>query len=269
MLSRNNFSKLEIFHTKSNNNNISSKQIRRKSNKSYSNYDTISGANHSIKVITDISQNSLPTITNLKKINNKTKYKEIKKQIMDDKFTRYINFGKNLLCKMEKKECDICHKYFDSHLFKIHYNSHPSQIFEWFYLGSFSNACDIKELRKNKINYILNCAIECHNKNLPKDIKELHLKIKDIENFDLINYFQEANEFINKCKLEGGSLLVHCKLGISRSASFVIAYLIENNNLSAEIALNFVKQRRNQIKPNEGFMSQLKKYERLIHLKKG
>jgi protein-tyrosine phosphatase len=271
MLSRNNFSKLEIFHTKSNNNNISSKQIRRKSNKSYSNYDTISGANHSIKVITDISQNNLPTITNLTKINNisnKTKHKEIKKQIMDDKFIRYINFGKNLLCKMEKKECNICHKYFDSHLFKIHYNSHPSQIFEWFYLGSFSNACDIKELRKNKINYILNCAIECHNKNLPKDIKELHLKIKDIENFDLINYFEEANEFINKCKLEGGTLLVHCKLGISRSASFVIAYLIKNNNLSVEKALNFVKQKRNQIKPNEGFMSQLKKYERLIYLRK-
>ena len=168
---------------------------------------------------------------------------------------------------MEKKECNICHKYFDSHLFKIHYNSHPSQIFEWFYLGSFSNACDIKELRKNKINYILNCAIECHNKKLPKDIKELHLKIKDNENFDLINYFEEANEFINKCKLEGGTLLVHCKLGISRSASFVIAYLMENNNLSVEKALNFVKQKRNQIKPNEGFMSQLKRYERLIHFK--
>ena len=272
MLSRNNFSKLEIFHTKSNNNNISSKQIRRKSNKSYSNYDTISGANHSIKVITDISQNNLPTITNLTKINNissKTKHKEIKKQIMDDKFIRYINFGKNLLCKMEKKECNICHKYFDSHLFKIHYNSHPSQIFEWFYLGSFSNACDIKELRKNKINYILNCAIECHNKNLPKNIKELHLKIKDTENFDLINYFEEANEFINKCKLEGGTLLVHCKLGISRSASFVIAYLIKNNNLSVEKALDFVKQKRNQIKPNEGFMNQLKKYERQIYLRKG
>ena len=270
MLSRNNFSKLEIFHTKSNN-NISPKQIRRKSNIASSNYDIVSGANHSIKVITDISQNNLPTITNLTKINsisNKTKHKEIKKQIMDDKFSRYIIFGKNLLCRMEKKECNICHKYFDSHLFKIHYNSHPSQIFEWFYLGSFSNACDIKELRKNKINYILNCAIECHNKNLPKYIKELHLKIKDIENFDLINYFEEANEFINKCKLEGGTILVHCKLGISRSASFVIAYLIKNNNLSVEKALNFVKQKRNQIKPNEGFMSQLKKYERLIYLRK-
>jgi len=269
MLSRNNFSKLEIFHTKTNS-HISSKQIRRKSKLSNTNYDSISGAHHSIKVITDISQNSLPNISNLtsiNKISNKRKYKDLKKQIIDSKYTRYINFGKNLLCKMEKKECNICHKYFDSHLFKIHYNSHPSQIFEWFYLGSFSNACDIKELRKNKINYILNCAIECHNKKLPKDIKELHLKIKDNENFDLINYFEEANEFINKCKLEGGTLLVHCKLGISRSASFVIAYLMENNNLSVEKALNFVKQKRNQIKPNEGFMSQLKRYERLIHFK--
>jgi len=270
MVSRNNFSKLEIHHTKSNN-NISSKKNKRKSKIPNSNYSKISGVNHSIKVITSISQNNLPSIinlTNINKVRNKAKHKDLKKQILNDKYSRYINFGKNLLGKMERKECNICHKYFESHLFKIHYNSHPSQIFEWLYLGSFSNACDIKELRKNKINYILNCAIECHNKNLPKNIKELHLKIKDVENFDLINYFDEANEFINKCKLEGGTLLVHCKLGVSRSASFVIAYLIENNNLSVEEALDFVKQKRNQIKPNEGFIIQLKKYERLIYLRK-
>ena len=172
------------------------------------------------------------------------------------------------MIKFEKKECNICHKLIDSHLFKIHCNAHPTEIFNWLYLGTFANACDIKELRRMKINYILNCAKECINENLPKDIKELHLKILDYEFFEIYDYFEQANEFINKCKLEGAVMLVHCKLGISRSASFIIAYLIKYNKFTLESALEFVKEKRKQIKPNEGFIEQLHKYEKLINEKK-
>ena len=176
-------------------------------------------------------------------------------------YNRHEMIKINLLAKTAKKECDKCHKKIYSHLFKIHYNSHPSEIFKWLYLGSFANACDISELRRIRINYILNCAIECNNKNLPKDIKELHLKIKDYENFELYNYFEKANEFINKCKLEGGVILVHCKYGISRSASFIIAYLIKNMRYTLDYSLKFVSKKRSQIKPNKGFIGQLHIYE--------
>ena len=176
-------------------------------------------------------------------------------------YNRHEMVKKNLLANIAKKECDKCFKKIDSHLFKIHYNSHPSEIFRWLYLGTFSNACDIIELRRMKINYILNCAFECNNKNLPKDIKELHLKVKDLENFELYDFFEQANEFINKCKLEGGILLVHCKYGISRSASFVIAYLIKYMRYTVDDALKFVSEKRSQIKPNKGFLLQLYNYE--------
>jgi len=172
---------------------------------------------------------------------------------------RRMNF-KISLSKTLKKKCDKCQEFVDSHLYKIHYNSHPTEIFNWLYLGTFDNACDIKELRRMKINYILNVAGECKNRNLPKDIKELHFDIKDYENFELYDYFDEANEFINKCRLKGGVLLVHCKYGISRSASFIIAYLIKYMKYPADYAFNFVFQKRNKIKPNEGFMYQLYKY---------
>ena len=114
-----------------------------------------------------------------------------------------------------------------------------------------------------KINYILNCAIECKNNNLPKDIKHLHLKIMDYELFELYDYFRQANEFINKCKSERGVVLVHCKYGISRSTSFIIAYLIKYMGYTADYALKFVTQKRSQIKPNEGFMKQLYNYEKI------
>ena len=38
---------------------------------------------------------------------------------------------------------------------------------------------------------------------LPDDIEELHLMIKDSEDFPIIDYFEKGNEFIDKCKLMG------------------------------------------------------------------
>ena len=71
----------------------------------------------------------------------------------------------NLLYQM-KKECELCHKLFDSCSFSIHHNSHPTKILSWLYLGTFTNARNIEELKLNKINFILNVAVECKNKKL-------------------------------------------------------------------------------------------------------
>ena len=224
------------------------------------------------------SFNSINPINNnnpkkLKIINNRMKNRIkiklfFKKPRLNLKIRRRKTIELDLLTKKIKKECDICHKIIDSHLFKIHYNSHPSKIFNWLYLGSFANARDITELKFNGINKILNCAIECHNTQIPKDIEEMHLYIKDAGKFNIFDYFEKANDYINKCKLEGGKLLVHCKFGISRSASFVIAYLIKYDKYTVDNALRFLQKKRNQINPNQGFMNQLYQYEQYLKNKK-
>ena len=220
------------------------------------------------------SNNEKDNNNNIKIINNRMKNR-IKINIMVNRrpkiysrINRRKTFDINLLSKMIKKECEICHRLIDSHLFKIHYNSHPSKIFNWLYLGSFSNACDVNELKFNGITHILNCAIECHNTKLPDNIKELHLKIKDNEKFSIIGFLEQGIEYINKCKLGGCKLLVHYKFGISRSASFIIAYMVKYNNFTVDDALTFVKQKRNQAKPNKGFMKQLYEYEKKIENEK-
>ena len=136
------------------------------------------------------------------------------------------NEGKSLLLGGPKKECTICHKFIESHLHQIHFNNHPSQIFRWMYLGTFETACNISDLRRLDIHYVLNCASECKNTVLPKHIVQLNLKLKDFAEFDVTEYFDEANEFINKVRNCGGTMLVHCKYGVSRSPSIVAAYLI-------------------------------------------
>ena len=62
----------------------------------------------------------------------------------------------------------------------------------------------------------------------------------------------------------GENCLVHCKLGISRSAAVVIAYLIKYYKLSTDEAVDFVKSKRTSIKPNDGFMRQLYTYEKML-----
>ena len=143
-------------------------------------------------------------------------------------------------------------------------NSHPSQIFKWLYLGTFENACDEADLRRLGINYILNCAYDCRNKQIPKGIIELHLKVRDDTNFEIFDYFEKANSFINKVRTKGGIILVHCKYGISRSPSFVLAFLIKYFNFSLQSALKFLRKKRPIVNPNEGFINYLDKYEKTV-----
>ncbi len=49
--------------------------------------------------------------------------------------------------------------------------------------------------------------------------------------------------------------------GISRSVSFVIAYLMKENMWKYDEAYNFVKSKRKTISPNSGFIQQLMRYE--------
>ena len=65
--------------------------------------------------------------------------------------------------------------------------------------------------------------------------------------------------------MEGGNLLIHCKYGISRSPAILMAYLIQSNKFSVDYALEFVKERRSKIKPNDGFLSQLYKYDEIVN----
>ena len=66
--------------------------------------------------------------------------------------------------------------------------------------------------------------------------------------------------FINEAR-SLGNILVHCYGGISRSSSIVIAYLMKNMNVRFENALDYVKNKKNDINPNEGFRRKLKNYE--------
>lgn len=57
------------------------------------------------------------------------------------------------------------------------------------------------------------------------------------------------------------SVLVHCYYGVSRSAAIVLGYLMERENMSLDDSLKYLRIIRPQVKPNDGFLKQLKRFE--------
>ncbi len=81
-----------------------------------------------------------------------------------------------------------------------------------------------------------------------------------------MNFFDENYEWVTKMKQANKKVLFHCAAGVSRSASFVIAYLMKANQISYLQAYNLVKTKRPIIRPNSGFVQQLQEYEKYLKL---
>jgi hypothetical protein len=75
---------------------------------------------------------------------------------------------------------------------------------------------------------------------------------------------ETAFNFIEHAK-HHGHILVHCHKGVSRSASFVIGYLMKKNEMTFEEALSHVQSVRPMIQPNDSFMEQLRRYEVVLN----
>ena len=77
----------------------------------------------------------------------------------------------------------------------------------------------------------------------------------------IIPKIKETKDFIDRCFAAGGKVLVHCNDGMSRSASLVIAYLMQKYGLDFKAALSHVQSRGFCVQPNDGFEQQLREYE--------
>lgn len=59
-------------------------------------------------------------------------------------------------------------------------------------------------------------------------------------------------------------MLVHCYAGVSRSSSFVIAYVMNKYNMKYDDAKEKVKKHRACIHPGDGFVRQLQFYGKVL-----
>lgn len=143
-----------------------------------------------------------------------------------------------------------------------------SKIIEGLYLGSVDDCTNTDWLYNNKISVIFNVAIELYCINIKfndnKKITCISCPMYDSPNQSLMKCIYMAIPLIRRCIAENKNILVHCYAGISRSASIVIAFLMNYYKLSFINSYQYVKSKRNIINPNSGFIFQLKEYENEI-----
>lgn len=102
----------------------------------------------------------------------------------------------------------------------------------------------------NGIKRIINCTLEYDAMTQDELIKfniddYLHLELEDkddIENFK--NGIKISNEFINKISPVLSPVLIHCHMGMSRSACVAMAYVCFLTKCSAHHALDLVFKKR-------------------------
>ncbi|KAH0943112.1 hypothetical protein HID58_002749 [Brassica napus] len=116
----------------------------------------------------------------------------------------------------------------------------PSLIQQGLYLGSFAAASNKNALKSCNVTHILT------------------------EDTNLEAYFDECIHFIDEAKKQGGSVLVHCFVGKSRSVTIVVAYLMKKHGMTLTQALQHVQSIRPVANPNAGFIRQLQDLEKSL-----
>ena len=134
-----------------------------------------------------------------------------------------------------------------------------SYISSGLFLGSLNGANNYESLKKNGITHIL--GLIDYQLKYPDFIYKVHSNLGDMPSENILQYFKEDIEFIDNCIKNGGKVFVHCHAGISRSSTIVIAYIMYKYNISFKQSYLFVKEGRNIIHPNVGFVCQLVLFE--------
>lgn len=151
-----------------------------------------------------------------------------------------------------EKPCGNCRPAYDQ--------GKPVEILPYLYLGSAYHASRPDFLDDLHITALLNVSRNCAEYFTSNYLYKF-IPVEDSASADISSHFQEAIDFIDHVRLTEGKVLVHCEAGISRSPTICLAYLMKSKQLRLEEAFDYIKERRNTISPNFGFLNQLLNYE--------
>ena len=135
------------------------------------------------------------------------------------------------------------------------------QITDNIFLGGYTAAENLKTLKEiMKVDAILTVADNLEPK-FSDDFKYKIIEISDDPESNLKQHLLECIEFIDEKVKSGNRIYVHCAAGVSRSASTVLAYIMVTQQIGLNDAYKIVSAKRPCIKPNDGFVAQLKLFE--------
>lgn len=175
-----------------------------------------------------------------------------------------------------------------------HFDGHfPSRILDYLYLGNLSHASNALMLKELGITHVLSigesalvppskqCAPSSPSSaaraRTPTNSLWLehslgNIQVMDVQDINddgvdsILPHLMSGIEFIEQARSNGGKILVHCRVGVSRSATIVIAQVMMDLNLSLAQSYLLVRARRLNIliQPTILFMHTLWTWEEEI-----
>ena len=123
------------------------------------------------------------------------------------------------------------------------------------------DATEGSRLDKANIRHVVQCTTALLGGDPNKDRRYLRIPIQDAD-VNIRAHFEEAIAFIEEGLQKNEKVLVHCMMGVSRSPTIVIAYLMHKNRWPMHRALAFVAAVREYVQPNTSFQIQLMQYQK-------
>lgn len=150
-----------------------------------------------------------------------------------------------------------------------------SEIFPGLFIGNSQSTYTREVLESNKITAVVSVVEVRHalwnRTKFTDSIKPGHhlwIECLDSKVENMLVLMRTVCDFIDaNLEPEGskppGRVLVHCKMGISRSATMVIAYLMQKLGKSRDEVLAEVKIKWPRARPSSNFMAQLEIWEKV------
>eukprot|EP00386_Alphamonas_edax_P007836 GDKI01025960.1.p1 GENE.GDKI01025960.1~~GDKI01025960.1.p1 ORF type:complete len:391 (+),score=59.49 GDKI01025960.1:64-1236(+) len=147
-----------------------------------------------------------------------------------------------------------------------HDPSDINQVTDRVFISSIKGAQNFPDIVDLGITHIVIAAagIGAQNPNvlLPSGhkLKHKYLDLTDSLDANLFPHILASSRWIEKALLRNPEhkVLVHCEMGISRSASVVLAYLMLSEGFNYDKALEVLQRARPIVEPNETFEAQLR-----------
>lgn len=137
----------------------------------------------------------------------------------------------------------------------------PTRIYDFLYLGDGDTAKNITLLKEMCVTCVINTAAlyvatgEGYYSH--EGISYLGIDAEDEMDYDIMQHFTEVWDVIERERLAGGVVFLHCIAGVNRSGALAVAYCMVRERWGPIKASRFIRERRERVLSNDEFQRQL------------
>ena len=138
--------------------------------------------------------------------------------------------------------------------------AYANEIIPRVFLGSLEAAENKAFLLENRITHVIGCMLErFHYDNRLASVHYRLTFLDDTPSTDLAPHLERVYKWLEETLNENSynRVLIHCRMGVSRSPAILCCYLMKKNRLSYIEAMNLIKLKRPIVDINAGFERQL------------